>query len=148
MTGIRSGGLELVASSRPIQDPKFEVNEECSHQSKSLFRRRYRCGHVARRAFTVTIFGRRRRGTIHQKELCPECLIEDLKKQAIRCVRCGSTIMPGDPVSLYHHSSPGLHVEVATKVDDQTIGCLGWDCCPSGAFFAGHWTEDGFKGAF
>jgi hypothetical protein len=56
--------------------------------------------------------------------------------------------MPGDGVALYGKGSTGIH-ESATILDDgvSAVGCLRWDCCPSGGFFAGSWTEEGFKPA-
>ena len=79
---------------------------------------------------------------------CPDCLFRDLKEHAIRCCFCGYTIITGEGVALYHKSSRGINKEAATYVGENVIGCLNWDCCPCGAFFAGHWTANGFQPAF
>jgi hypothetical protein len=71
-----------------------------------------------------------------------------MKKSAIRCCLCGYGIVEGDGVALYHKNSSGINKEVATFVGDSVVGCLLWDCCPSGGFYAGNWTLDGFKPRF
>jgi hypothetical protein len=76
---------------------------------------------------------------------CPECIFKSMKEHAVRCALCGTGILPGEGVALYHSSGPIPHFELATKVGKCVVGCLGWNCCPSGGFFSGHWTEDGFK---
>jgi hypothetical protein len=87
--------------------------------------------------------------TIRYHEVpCPECIFNSMREQAIRCALCGTGIIPGEGVALYHLSNPIPHLELATRVGESVIGCLGWNCCPSGAFFAGHWTEEGFRSAF
>lgn len=79
---------------------------------------------------------------------CPACYAEIVKKSTIRCCFCGGEIMPDDGVALYGKGSTGIH-ESATILEDgeSVIGCLRWDCCPSGGFFGGYWTEKGFKAA-
>lgn len=80
--------------------------------------------------------------------MCPNCMLKLLQKHAIRCALCGCAILPGEGVALYHKDGEDINKENATSVGDNVIGCLRMDCCPSGGFFAGHWTEGGFKSAF
>ncbi len=74
--------------------------------------------------------------------------LEEMKQSAIRCCLCGYGILPGDEVALYHKKSKGIKKDIATFIEDGAVGCLLWDCCLSGAFFAGHWTSQGFRPAF
>lgn len=118
------------------------------------------CGHQGARAFKFNIWGsingfelngeqiKREKGVDTSETLCPKCYFEKIKSATIRCCLCGSAILPGQGVALYHKNSRGINKKVATFVNDNAVGCLLWDCCPSGGFFAGHWTFDGFKSAF
>ena len=75
---------------------------------------------------------------------CPDCLIGTFEESVIRCCLCGLPIVPGQPVALYWEG-PQINKKIATKLKDgHSLGCLRWDCCPSGGFFAGHWNEKGF----
>ncbi|MEK7181089.1 MAG: hypothetical protein AAB738_02005 [Patescibacteria group bacterium] len=65
-----------------------------------------------------------------------------------RCARCGLVILPGMAVALYGQESEGLRLDIATNIDGAIIGCMRWDCCPSGGFLAGHWSEQGFQPLF
>ena len=114
----------------------------------SLFTRRakFSCGHVDK------LKGKRKDGdeTItwslspgkSSESVCPKCAFEN----AIKCCFCSKKIYPGSPVAVYAISSRGINWEVAVKLDEhQVIGCLRSDCCPSGGFFAGYWTVNGFQ---
>jgi len=78
---------------------------------------------------------------------CPNCMLELLRKHAIRCCLCGGAILPGEPVALYS-GGRGINKKMATRVGKEFVGCLAWECCPSGGFFSGHWSQDGFKPTF
>lgn len=80
--------------------------------------------------------------------ICPDCMLKLLQKHAIRCALCGCAIFLGEGVALYHKSSGGVNKEAATFVGDNVVGCTHMNCCPSGGFFAGYWTEGGFESAF
>ena len=113
----------------------------------SLFTRRGRfsCGHVARLSGKTENEGGPLIWNMSPWEaagsVCPNCAIE----KAISCCFCGKQIYPGSPVALYGKDSGGINWEKATKVGDNAIGCLNMDCCPSGGFFAGYWTTEGFR---
>lgn len=79
---------------------------------------------------------------------CGICFLDHLHRYSIRCCFCGAPIMAGSGVALYHKSSGGINMEKATFVEDNAIGCLNFDCLPSGGFYAGWWTVNGFKSAF
>ena len=104
------------------------------------------CGHAGSLQAKIEIWGKEL-GPAPDR-LCPVCLFVFLKSHTIRCAMCGCGIIPGEAVALYHKSSGGLHLDKATFVRESVIGCLLWDCAPTGAAFAGHWTENGFKSAF
>lgn len=77
--------------------------------------------------------------------ICPTCAIE----ASILCCFCEKRIYPGNPVAVYGKTSGGINWDIATTVgEDQVIGCLRWKCCPSGGYYAGKWTADGFKSAW
>ena len=80
--------------------------------------------------------------------ICPECFALKVSASAIRCCKCGKTILAGDSVSLYPKNSEGVDDEIAEYIETSAIGCMKIDCCPSAGFFAGHWTANGFKPLF
>lgn len=96
-------------------------------------------------------FGLRERLRGRSKLDCMLCEGKEALPHAIICASCGSPIFRGDPVSLYTNSaSDNPFARYATKTSDgqATVNCMGWDCCPSGAFFAGHWNGDGILSPF
>ena len=84
----------------------------------------------------------------HVAGICPECFAVKIGQTAIRCCKCGKTILIDDPVSLYPKGSDVVNNDIAEYAEEYAIGCLRIECCPSGGFFAGHWTTIGFKPAF
>lgn len=102
---------------------------------------KYDCGHVGPRHFVLRIWGRqvypadKKRG-----EKCPDCCVQLLKTEAIRCCLCGFAILPGEPIAVYNVDSVQPKDFDFTIIDGCSLGCMMWDCCPSGGFFAGHWT--------
>ncbi len=113
---------------------------------------RYACGHDGPTRFKMDFWGEPiGQGDASEKmpPKCQECLIAEIRLDLIRCCLCGYSIGPGDKVALYNY---GTFRTDATKVGEgeraQFVGCLRSDCCPSGGFFGGHWTRDGFKPAF
>lgn len=108
----------------------------------------YPCGHRAPKFFDYDIFGRiiqTRRDEPAPK--CPDCILAEMASVFCRCALCGQVIHPGEPVALYAPSRK-FRREWVTEVKAGVIGCLGWDCCPSGGFFAGHWLKGKFRPAF
>lgn len=157
------GGMSSVASAggSTSEKPNFFNDETVSMQEISdsplLFKA---CGHYGAQRFAFAIWGNKQtlelkdelitqeNGTATAKGECPKCFFENAKQFSIRCCLCGYAILPGDGVALYYKSSKGINRETATFINDNAVGCLLWDCCPSGGFFAGHWTFGGFQSAF
>lgn len=111
--------------------------------------RGYPCGHTGYSRFTVFLFGREAEVDSKQSPMCHKCTVAFLQEHTIRCAACGADIAPGSPVALYSDSSKSLgRRDVGRKVGNSWIGCMLWDCCPSGGFYAGHWTARGFMPAF
>lgn len=152
-------GLHVVASVSTAEKgvPKKEVKEDrtvtklVNLTDKKV---KFKCGHFGAPKAKMILWGEEYVTDIEKKEQdpskirCPECEFEWFKKHSIQCCLCGRPIIPGDGVALYHKDSKGIKKEWATYVGDSAIGCLRRNCCPSGGFFAGHWTEKGFKSAF
>ncbi len=140
-------GLRVVASVGGGQRKLPQSEDECRVVQCAGDRRDYACGHAGAERFAVSIYGERTK-EVEQEERCPECFVAWMRGFCIRCALCGLPIFPGEGVALYAPRGEGLRLDIATRVEDSVIGCLRWDCCPSGGFFAGYWTENGFKPAF
>ncbi len=105
------------------------------------------CGHHGPASYSIDAYGTVFSGIDHHR-WCPECLIFMFHQHATRCALCGHVICPGDGVALYGDDSTLPYKHVSTKVDNSFVGCMRRDCCPAGGFFAGHWTDHGFRSAF
>lgn len=139
--GLFRGSRSVVSSEAlPKTDDRLEI------VSRSGPIKRYECGHDGASSFNLHIYGEEMAG-VEQDKSCPDCALVSVQKHFIRCALCGLYIGPGDGVVLYA-GSRSIKKETATKVEMGYLGCLRWDCCPSGGFFAGHWTKTGFKSAF
>jgi hypothetical protein len=112
----------------------------------------FNCGHTmpahGKISFWNCIFEEDFSGETEIEAMCADCALKHLQKHAIRCALCGRVIIPGSAVALYDKCNKYINKQAATFVDDCVIGCLYADCCPSGGFFAGHWTEKGFEPLF
>lgn len=106
------------------------------------------CGHEGPKKFDILLYGEVV-SPAKSGQKCPECHLANIRETVIRCAACGLPILPGNGVALYHKSSKLRYAHVGRWVgDEELIGCLRWHCCPSGAFFAGHWTGKDFAPAF
>ncbi len=112
-----------------------------------------KCGHSGPETFELHFLGTG--FEIKRDDKCPDCAKEYLVSHAIRCASCGLPILPGDPISRYNIN--GRHKPwtcyIAEEADGKetrktVIGCLRWYCCDTGAHFAGHWTDEGFRPYF
>ncbi len=113
----------------------------------SVKQRRYSCGHDASKTFRVSFYGQVSK-LFKRARKCPDCFIAEVSPHVIRCVLCGDPIFPGDGVALYAPDNT-MRLDIATTLPDgQVIGCMGWDCCDCGAFFAGNWSVEGFVPRF
>lgn len=152
----KQSGLVLVASTRKPR-PMPTPTDTCTVENKNGEEVEYECGHRHAERFTVNIFGEPITFTdagYAIRELCAECFLARLRTGLIRCALCGFPIMPGDPVAVYGNNKKLFKKEWMTTVgegkdeDKGVIGCLRWDCCPSGGFFSGHWMGDHYVPAF
>lgn len=144
-SNVTFGGLGIVATThQPRKLP--ESTDACIIAYKTNNKKAYDCGHTEAALFTINLYGMESE-QIDQNAKCPSCMLEELKKFAIRCVLCGLPILPGEPVALYSGGGK-MRTDIATKFEDNYIGCLRWDCCLTAAFFAGHWSEEVFVNAF
>ena len=145
--------FSVVASSYE-QKPMPKPTDVCVVENKTGPEVEYLCGHRHAERFTLNMFGETfmpKSTTVAKRKLCSECQLERLKKVIIRCAACGFVIWPGEGVAVYADSRK-FNKDWKTTIGDGkkkgVIGCLRWDCCPSGGFFAGHWMGDHFESAF
>lgn len=138
-------GIQVISSSsdRPRRIEKLIESSNNDINIKSYlrgFRKKFKCGHRSKKAL-LDVYGVEVRT---DKAYCPDCLIEYLKKEVIRCCSCRLPIFPDGPVALY--SSGPIFKDIGTRIseDGPYMGCLRWDCCPSGGFFSGHWNGKEF----
>lgn len=127
-------------------DPLPESHDQIRILERSEKQRKYMCGHRGPKMFKLDVYGSHTK-PFEQKDECPDCVLARYRKHVIKCALCGLHIVPGEGVALYS-PGPDMHQEYATRVGDSVIGCLRWDCCPSAGFFAGNWSEVGFKSRF
>jgi len=139
-------GMELLCSAGGPAQKISIATDTFAVVEKSGPDRAYTCGHRASGVYVIDTYGRRT-NPIEGHESCPECLLAELKRLSCRCGLCGHIILPGDGVALYDRD-PGMRLEIATLVDDAVVGCVRMNCCPSGGFLAGHWSNTGFKPMF
>ena len=128
-------------SGLPTPTDKIEVVN-----SKGL-ERNYQCGHRGSQSYAISIYGELSK-EVSDGQHCPECFIAWLNSFVIRCASCRLPIYPGEGVALYHKSNSGLHKDIGYAVGENYLGCMRWDCCPSGAFYGGNWDGSGFSPAF
>ncbi len=141
---LRKPSLDGGLQSLPKATDRVEVID------RSEGRQVYACGHEDADRFDLELYGERQRfndAYFKDKPYCGDCLLKFVMEGSIRCAACGLIIRDDDPVALYS-SGDGLGRYPSTLVDGQYVGCMRWDCCPSGGFFSGHWTSQGFKPLF
>ncbi|MFH1088361.1 MAG: hypothetical protein V1719_00795 [Patescibacteria group bacterium] len=136
---LRQTGMYISRDAIEVRNPTGTMKSDCGHQSPRMFEL-----HFLGTGYQVK--GDRK---------CPDCAIEYLVSHGIRCASCGLPILPGAPIARYNivgsHKPWTCYIseEMDGRVSRKTvIGCLRWDCCDTGAYFSGHWTEEGFAPAF
>lgn len=76
---------------------------------------------------------------------CYECTSE----KSILCAYCEELIIPGNPITITRPLDEKFvlpeHAVWHNELKREVVGCLRWDCADSGAFYSGHWTEEGVK---
>jgi len=143
-------GLKVIASAGGPEEPAEALeakHDEIRPVAASGEMKDFGCGHRGPKLYDLDLYGQVMRHNGKVPDKCGECLTAELRAASCRCALCGLIIMPGDPVALYGPSSE-FKRERVTRVRSGVLGCLRWDCCPSGAFFAGHWTGKGLRPAF
>lgn len=144
---VTPDGMRVVVSCPGTKRPLPPSSDAFEVVESAWLQRRYHCGHRGPRWVIINTYGQLTK-KITGWGMCPTCLIAKLKAHIIRCALCGLPVVPGDGVALYAEGTKGLRLE-ATKLDDgSAIGCMRWDCYPSGGFFAGNWSEQGFVPRF
>lgn len=128
---IHHTGMYVAKSAIEVKNPSEVVECECGHQGPASFEM-----HFLGAGYKIST-----------PERCPDCAREYISEHAIRCASCGLPILPGQPIVLYsiedkHHP---WTCYVSREGKKSVIGCLGWYCCKSGGFFAGYWTNKGFR---
>jgi len=132
---------ETRASKLPESNDKIVVTQQSNKEHM------FECGHVGPKAFTINVYGLEG-GEITAKEMCPECIMSVMRARWIRCALCGLPIMSGTGVAIYG-SGEGIREDIATKTPSgDFMGCMRWDCCPSGGFYGGTWDGKQFQSAF
>jgi hypothetical protein len=111
----------------------------------------YACGHRDVRRFTVMFFGKELRlrwKWYAKRPRCCVCEAEKLRREAIRCVICGDSILPGEGVCLYVIRHPMPKHAVTVKTPDgsaATVGCLRMSCADGGFSYGGNWSAEGVR---
>ncbi len=150
----REASLESAVVSIPeaASEKLPEPEEVCRVVAESEKIVRFVCGHDGPAEFAVSFWGEAMRpkpDILAKREKCGECVLAAFRPKLIRCALCGFAIGPGDGVAHYSDDSQ-FRKEWKTVVENSgqkyVIGCLRWDCCPSGGFFVGNW--DGEKIAY
>jgi hypothetical protein len=149
-------GLVVIATSRPEpspiipeQDPAIVDWVETGAQNNPWWRfwrrpnpsRVYGCGHTGPRHFVLRIWGREI-GVAPKAagKHCPDCSLKELQSQSFRCCLCSLAVIPGNPVAVYDAGSiqpKGFEFKV---IEGYALGCMDWNCCPTGGFYGGNWT--------
>lgn len=125
------------------QRPSVFTDEEFVLEAKNTKEVNYNCGHKGPYKFTLMILGEDctpKKKYFKDRPFCPDCI----RSVIIRCALCGNPIFPGSPVARYGDMKDfkGEWKTYADEEETVVIGCMGWDCCPSGGFFSGHWTGE------
>ena len=147
-TGLVSpGGLEVEVSTAPAQTTLPKPTDRIRIVKASTNPRTYDCGHTGPDRFSIDLYGLESEPFTDRKK-CPNCRVEEAKSVVIRCALCGLPILPGESVAVYDERNELPYKAVAYKQEAFYLGCLRWDCCPSGGFYAGTWTGVSFEPAF
>ncbi len=132
-------GLKAAAPSAAV--------DACGVVARAGRKVRYGCGHVDTRRFAHDFYGEicdADPASIRRFGLCGDCLLAAALATSCRCAACGYVILAGEGVAVVR-PSPEMPEAWRTPVGGNgAVACLRMDCCPTAAFFAGHWTERGY----
>ncbi len=145
-------GMKCVASVGGESQPDPDILSEALHDEvrtipASEEMHDFPCGPRGPKLYHLDVYGKVVHNNGNVPDKCGQCCVEWFRSITCRCALCGLVILPGDAVALYRPSRK-FKKERVTEVKSGVLGCMRWDCCESGAFFAGHWTGEGFKSAF
>lgn len=146
-------GMVVAASTREEPPPKPEPTDTLAAVAPSGWKVRHACGHRYPKKFKMDFYGDVRTVSselLKKRERCGDCMAAWLKEISIRCVLCGGVILPGDGVATYMDDA-SFKEAWKTRIGKDglgVLGCLSMDCCPSGGFFSGHWTLEGYRPAY
>ncbi|MFA6042515.1 MAG: hypothetical protein WC786_02405 [Patescibacteria group bacterium] len=142
-------GMRVVAAAGAVPQPEKlpTAHDEVKIVQQSEMLRIYSCGHRGSKEYALDIYGQVSQRITDTSD-CPMCRVARIKKHTIRCAACGLPIFPGEGVALYAFDGELFDRNKCTFVKESVLGCMRWDCCPSGAFFAGNWSEQGFVPRF
>ncbi len=113
------------------------------------FKKRYDCGHRDAVRFHFVIWGAALR--LHKwyrlsSDLCPECLLRQLRPQVIRCADCREPILPGQPVATPCRDSRDEGRDDLTTLPypggELVVTCL---CSDNALGFSGHWNGESIR---
>jgi hypothetical protein len=138
------------SGSKPSPKKIPVVKETCEVVAESDKRVKYACGHEGWKRFRLSLWGNILTPApviFKKREACPDCLLKEALRVTIRRALCGFHIAPGDGIALYADRET-FKPEWTTRHEGSAIGCLRWNCCPSGGFYAGHWDGEQFVPAF
>jgi hypothetical protein len=103
-------------------------------------------GKPTKRTGKITAFGEIRTMTMPLNDRGGlEYTLEEIQGMAIRCAWCGKPIFIGECITLL---TPAEKFEIPdyavvhNRDPMQLVGCLRWDCAPTGALWAGYWVPD------
>jgi len=112
----------------------------------SAKQRKFPCGHRGPKLFDLDLFGEVLQSNGKSPDKCGDCFAAGVRGRSAAVLSAAShlarrgrgPLRPQQPVQdrVEHRSRLRIHRLPAH------------DCCPSGGFFAGHWTGQGFKPAF
>ena len=150
--GLRSPmGMSIVGSSGDgKEERKMATSDEIKLVDCSKETRQFSCGHEGPISFNYDIYGdhiETDKESLSQSEKCGDCIVAEMKKDIIQCCFCGQPIFPGSQVALYG-GGKGIRKKWTTKHKGSAIGCMAWECCPSGGFFGGIWTGETVNSPF
>lgn len=147
-----SNGMVVIATTREKnEEEKPAATDDFLFVAQSSESIEYACGHSGPRKFVINLYGQIREPNDEffvERKMCPVCFIDSLRKVTIRCGVCGNAIFPGEPVAAYANNDSFNPKWLTLTPNGSVIGCLRMDCCPSGGFFAGHWSGERFESAF
>jgi len=142
-------GMKVVASAggEPSEEFQEAAHDEIRPVVASEELKDFACGHRGPKLYHLDLYGQVLHSNGTSPDTCGQCCAERFRADSCRCALCGLIIFPGDPVALYA-PSPDFKRARVTEVKSGVLGCMRWDCCPCGGYFAGHWTGKGFRPAF